>query len=109
MGLQLELDGGPSEVRREALLGKIARAAARLRVRAGRVAREEAPPRGQDALAAANYRNHCRMADDMAAVRASVETVERRQLVIGRKQLVLGRQLLVALVSAISCGLLSCC
>jgi hypothetical protein len=70
--LQLELEDSLSLSHREALQGKIYRASARLRVRAGRVAREEALPKGWEALAMANYQHQKSAAFDLAAIRGEL-------------------------------------
>jgi NAD(P)-dependent dehydrogenase (short-subunit alcohol dehydrogenase family) len=66
--LQGELSRPIYLFRRESLRGKICRAAARLGKLAVCLAREEAPPKGQEALAAANFQNIKAAAADLAAI-----------------------------------------
>ena len=65
---------GPVSVfRREALRCKVVTVAVDIRVRSGLLARKEAPLKGQEALAAANFKHLKQVASDLSFVRASME------------------------------------
>jgi hypothetical protein len=53
----------------EGLRARVVRAAALMKTRAGRLAREAAPPKGQEALAAANFHNLKTAAAELSAIR----------------------------------------
>ena len=72
--LQGELSGLISFFRREALRGKICRAAAHLGKLAVCLACEEAPPKGQEALAVANFQNIKAATADLAAIRSELSS-----------------------------------
>ena len=71
--LQGELSGLIS-LFRQALRGKICRAAARLSKLAVRLAHEEAPPKRQEALAAANFQNIKAAAANLAAIQSELSS-----------------------------------
>jgi hypothetical protein len=97
--LQHELEGSCSEEQEEALRGRIVRASAQIGGRAGRIAREEAPPKGQDALAAANYSNAKNSAADLAAILGELSEFRASFEAEAKANRALGREILGALVS----------
>jgi hypothetical protein len=96
---QRELADTSSVLRREALRGKIVGAAAQFRVLAGRYAREEAPPKGQGALAAANFQNNKSAAAELTAIRCDISAVRASVEAMSQAQLAFNEELLSALVS----------
>ena len=83
----------------EALKGKVVRAAARLDVLAARIKRAEAPPKGQEALASANFQNLKQTASDVAALRCELSSVRASLEASSQANLAFHQELLSALVS----------
>jgi hypothetical protein len=103
---QRELARPVSVFCRETLRGKIVGAAAQFRVLAGCYAYEEAPPKGQEALAAANFQSNKSTAAELAAIRqefslfrASFEAEAKANRAEAQANRALGESLLSALVS----------
>ena len=96
---QRELALPVSVFRREALRGRIVGAAAQFRVLAGRYAREEAPPKGQEALAAANFQNNKSAVAELAAIRCDISSVRASVEAMSQAQVAFNQELLSALVS----------
>jgi hypothetical protein len=88
-----------SVFRREALRGRIVGAAARFRVLAGRYAREEAPPKGPEALAAANFLNNKSAVAELAAIRCDISSLRASVEAMSQAQVAFNQELLSALVS----------
>ena len=61
--------------------------------------REEAPPKGQDALAAANFQFQRTTASDLAAVRGDISAVRASLEAMSQAQVAFNQELLSALVS----------
>ena len=72
---QRELASSSSVLRQETLRGIIIVAAAQFRVLAGHYAREEAPPKGKKALAAATFQYQKAAASNLAAIRCDVAAI----------------------------------
>jgi hypothetical protein len=72
---QRELASSSSVLRQETLRGIIIVAAAQFRVLAGHDAREEAPPKGKKALAAATFQYQKAAASDLAAIHCDVAAI----------------------------------
>ena len=96
---QRELALPVSVFRREALRGRIVGAAARFRVLAGRYAREEAPPKGPEALAAANFLNNKSAVAELAAIRCDISSLRASVEAMSQAQVAFNQELLSALVS----------
>ena len=64
-----------------------------------RIKRAEAPPKGQEALAAANFQNLKQTAADVAAVRSGLSSVRASLEAIRQGQEAFTQELLSALVS----------
>ena len=88
-----------SVFRREALRGRIVGAAAQFRVLAGRYAREEAPLKGQEALAAANFQHNKSAVAELAAIRQEFSLFRASFEAEAQANRALGESLLSALVS----------
>ena len=101
---QRELADTGSVLRREALRGKIVGAAAQFRVLAGRYAREEAPPKGPEALAAANFQNNKSAVAELAAIRQEFSLFRASFEAEAQANRALGESLLSALVSFPFCS-----
>ena len=108
---QRELARPVSVFCRETLRGKIVGAVAQFRVLAGRYAREEAPLKGQEALAAANFQSNKSAAAELAAIRqefslfrASFEAEAKANRAEAQANRALGESLLSALVSSPFCS-----
>jgi hypothetical protein len=88
-----------SVFRREALRGRIVGAAAQFRVLAGCYACEEAPPKGQEALAAANFQNNKSAAAELTAIRCDISAVWASVEAMSQAQFAFNKELLFTLVS----------
>jgi hypothetical protein len=96
---QRELASSLSVLRQETLRGTIVGAAAQFRVLAGRYAREEAPPKGKEALAVATFQYQKAAASDLAAIHCDVAAIRASIEAMSQAQVASSQELLSTLVS----------
>ena len=104
---QCELASSSSVLRQETLRGIIVGAAAQFCVLTGRYAREEAPPKGKETLAAATFQYQKAAASDLAAICCDVSAIRASIEAMCQAQVASSQELLSALVSFPSLSLLT--
>ena len=105
MRAQRQISGPISIFRKEALRGEVSRAAAQFRILAGRYAREKAPPKGQEALASANFNYLKQIASDVAAFRCEMSSFRASIEAQHQAIMAFNQELLSSLVSFLSLSL----